>query len=171
MDNNPILTMLNEHEIISNACNVIEKINGLWESDPLEYSKKVNQLILFFKEYSDGFHHHKEECILFPALRKCPDFTLSELLDELEMHHEDFREYTVEIEEYIEEEKFERSYEILKNYASDLLDHIGAENDELFVLAESLLTESELETIFFKFKDVDIERGVNRKLELESIII
>mgnify|MGYP003948728103 CR=1 FL=1 len=169
--NNPIQTMFDEHEIISNACDFIENINGLWESSPLEYSKKVNQLLLFFKEYSDGFHHHKEEVVLFPALKKCVDFTLTELLDELEMHHEDFREYTNEVEEYIKEKKFESSYRVLQTYSSDLLDHIGAENDELFVLAESLLDDSELETIYYKFKDIDIELGVDKKEELESIIV
>ena len=52
----------------------------------------------------------------------------------------------------------------------DLLDHIAAENDELFVLAETLMSEDELETIYFKFKDIDMELGEVNKIELEESI-
>ena len=52
----------------------------------------------------------------------------------------------------------------------DLLDHIAAENDELFVLAETLMEEDDLETIYFKFKDIDLELGEDRKVELEESI-
>jgi hypothetical protein len=32
-----------------------------------------------------------------------------------------------------------------------------SENDELFVMAESLLSVAELETMYFKFLDIDLE--------------
>ena len=48
------------------------------------------------------------------------------------------------------------------------MDHIAVENDELFVLAESLMDEDELETIFFKFKDIDMELGEDGKVKLEE---
>ena len=51
-----------------------------------------------------------------------------------------------------------------------MLDHIGAENDELFSLAENLMGEDDLETIYFKFKDIDMELGEDRKRELEESI-
>ena len=75
-----------------------------------------------------------------------------------------------EIEEAITEGNYEKSYLELNNYLQDLLDHIAAENDELFVLAENLLAEEDLEIIFFKFKDIDMELGQDRKTELEEKI-
>jgi len=51
-----------------------------------------------------------------------------------------------------------------------LLDHIAAENEELFVLAENLMDEHQLETIYFKFVDVDMELGESRKKDFEKLI-
>ncbi len=170
MENNPIQTMLDEHEVICKTESIVETLDQLWEKDAASYIDLVNQLISFFREYADGYHHRKEEDVLFPAIKNHPDFVLGELIDEFEQHHEDFRDYTKEIEEAIAEGNFEKSYKELRNYLQDLLDHIAAENDELFVLAESLLDEEELETIFFKFKDIDMELGEGRKAELERSI-
>ncbi len=170
MKNNPIQTMLDEHEVICKTEAIIENLNQLWESDIEKYTELVTTLISFYREYADSYHHRKEEEVLFPAIKNHPDFVLREIIDEFEQHHEDFRDYTKEIEQAIVEGNYEKSYQELNNYLQDLLDHIAAENDELFVLAESLLGEEELETIFFKFKDIDMELGQDRKTELEEKI-
>lgn len=162
--------MLDEHEVICKTESIIENLNQLWESDIEKYTEIVTTLISFYREYADSYHHRKEEEVLFPAIENHPDFVLQEIIDEFNQHHEDFRDYTKEIEQAIMESNYEKSYQELNNYLQDLLDHIAAENDELFVLAESLLGEEELETIFFKFKDIDMELGQVRKTELEEKI-
>lgn len=168
MENNPLDVMYAEHDIIMKAENIIKKIDGLWEKDAPSYIELIDLLILFFREYADGYHHRKEEEVLFPAIKNHPDFVLQEIIDEFEEHHESFRDFTKEIEEALDENDFPKSYNLLQEYCNDLLDHIAAENEELFVLAESLLDENDLETIFFKFKDIDMELGEKRKVELEK---
>ncbi|RLD28027.1 MAG: hypothetical protein DRI70_04025 [Bacteroidetes bacterium] len=170
MEHDPIQTMLHEHEVICKTESIIENLNLYWETSSDEYTKIVTTLITFFREYADSYHHRKEEDVLFPAIKNHPDFILQEIIDEFEQHHEDFRDYTKEIEEAITEGNYEKSYLELNNYLQDLLDHIAAENDELFVLANNLLSEEDLEIIFFKFKDIDIELGQDRKTELEEKI-
>lgn len=170
MEHNPIQTMLDEHEVICQTEEIIESLDKTWEDDSKKYTKIVNTLITFFREYADGYHHRKEEEVLFPAIYEHPDFVLQEIIDEFNEHHEDFRAYTKDIEEAIESGDFEKSYKELNAYLQDLLDHIGAENDELFVLAETLMDEEDLETIYFKFKDIDMELGEERKQELEKSI-
>jgi len=170
MEHNPIQTMLDEHEVICQAEGIIESLDKSWESDANKYKAIVEVLITFFREYADGYHHRKEEEVLFPEINNHPDFVLQEIIDEFETHHEDFREYTQEIETAMEEGDFEKSYKELNTYVQDLLDHIAAENDELFVLAETLMDDDELETIYFKFKDIDMELGEERKIELERSI-
>ncbi len=170
MEHNPIQTMLDEHDIISLTEDIIDALDKLWEADAAQYKTTVNTLLIFFREYADGYHHRKEEDVLFPAIKDHPDFVLQEIIDEFETHHEDFRAYTTLIEMALEEGDFEKAQKGLNNYVQDLLDHIGAENDELFVLAESLMDEEDLETIFFKFKDIDMELGEERKRELEESI-
>ncbi|MFP5470263.1 MAG: hemerythrin domain-containing protein [Bacteroidia bacterium] len=168
--NNPIKVMYDEHDIIVKAEKVIENLANTWENNPEEYAEKVKKLVEFFREYADGYHHRKEEDVLFPAIKDHPDFVLQEIIEEFENHHEDFREYAAEILESITEGDYARSYKILKQYIGDLLDHIAAENDELFVLAENLMDEQQLDIIYFKFKDIDMELGEERKIEFEKTI-
>jgi hemerythrin-like domain-containing protein len=170
MEHNPIQTMLDEHEVICSSEAFIEGLEGVWNNDPEKYKDVVTKLVEFFREYADGYHHRKEEDVLFPEIKNHPDFVLQELIDEFEQHHEDFRDYTKEIEEALQAEDYDKSFKELNAYLQDLLDHIGAENDELFVLAETLMSEEELETIYFKFKDIDMELGEDRKKELEQSI-
>lgn len=162
--------MLDEHEVICQAEEIIERLDRTWETDAVQFKATVNNLIAFFREYADGYHHRKEEEVLFPAIKDHPDFVLQEIIEEFETHHEDFRSYANLIEMALAENEYKKAYEGLYNYLQDLLDHIGAENDELFVLAESLMDEEDLETIYFKFKDIDLELGEERKRELEESI-
>ena len=170
MEHNPIETMLHEHEVICSTEAIIEGLDLLWEKDADDYKEKVTTLISFFREYADAYHHRKEEEVLFPEINNHPDFVLQEIIDEFEQHHEDFRDSATEIEEMLGNGEYKESYKELNSYLQDLLDHIAAENDELFVLAETLMDEEELETIYFKFKDIDMELGEDRKVELENNI-
>ena len=171
MEHNPIKTMYSEHDVISLVDDIIHNLFHFWLENPDEYVNEVNKLISFFQEYADKMHHLKEEDILFPALRDCPDFTLEELLSELETHHERFRDFTHKIQSDLNKKAYAESYAVLMEYCNDLLDHIAVENDELFVLAENILSTEELEKIYFKFEDVNREIGLDTISELESIVL
>jgi hemerythrin-like domain-containing protein len=168
MANDPMQLLLGEHEIISKAGEVITAMDGRWETRPDAYEAALRDLISFFVSYSDGFHHRKEEIILFPALRKHPDFYTPDILDELEDHHQTFRDHVGQLEAAIAEQRYEAAQARLQRYFKELLDHIAMENDELFVMAGSVLSESELERMYFQFQDVDRELGEERKTELEQ---
>ena len=106
MEHNPIQTMHDEHEVISKTEKIIENLDRYWEISSEKYIKTVTILITFFREYADDNHHRKEEEVLFPAICDHPDFKLREIIDELEQHHEDFRDYTKEIEEALDEKDY-----------------------------------------------------------------
>ena len=169
MENNPAEMLLDEHEIIKSVENTIYAMDLLWEKDPEKYKSLISRMLYFFKEYSDRFHHYKEEQILFPEMRNHPDFLLSEILDELEDHHKMFREYTAEIIDLMEQNQFEKAHAILKKYINNLLDHIAVENDELFSMAENLFSKNQFESIYFRCKDIDRELGEAYKKDLEKI--
>lgn len=168
--NNPIQVLLDEHEIICKVESIIQSLNNGWETDVEKYKNKVNELLVFLKEYSDKFHHHKEEEVLFVALKNKPDFLLDDIISEMENHHEMFREYVRQIKELINEKAWVKVQKTLVEYANDLLDHIAVENDELFSIAESLFSEDELERMYFLFEDIDRELGMESKQELELSI-
>ncbi|MBI3141220.1 MAG: hemerythrin domain-containing protein [Bacteroidetes bacterium] len=168
--NNPLDIMYAEHEVVMKAEKIVDGLKGLWETDPSRFESTARQLVGFFREYADGYHHRKEEEILFPAIMDHPDFVLHGIIEEFETHHEDFREYAREIMEALDDKDYPRAMKVLERYTGDLLDHIAAENDELFVLAENLLDPQLLETLYFKFQDVDMELGQERKAAFEAMI-
>ncbi|MFZ2897638.1 MAG: hemerythrin domain-containing protein [Saprospiraceae bacterium] len=169
--NDPVQTLMNEHQIIGAAQQTILSLRDTWGSAPEAYRERVSNLIAFFREYSDGFHHHKEEAVLFRELRANPDFLLDGILDELENHHEMFRETVADIEGLIREKNWPGAQRALEQYMEELLDHIAVENDELFIMAESLFGEEDLERIYFLFEDIDRDLGAERKREWEKSLI
>lgn len=163
--------MYTEHAIINRAEQVIDSINVLWEKDAGKYESTVKQLIKFFREYADGFHHRKEEEVLFPLIVSHPDFVIPGMVDSLMQHHDEFREYARDIQLALEKMDYAESYKLLTHYMHDLHDHISAENDELFVLAGNLFSPGQLESIYYQFQDIDRELGWDRKSSLEELIL
>lgn len=162
--------LLQEHDIISKAEGVVQALKNTWDKNADEYSDKVRRLIIFFREYSDEFHHHKEEAVLFPKLNENPDFLPREIVAELEDHHQMFRDTVKNIEEALDNKDWPLTQQLLEGYLNDLLDHIAIENDELFMMAESVFSANELEHMYFLFEDIDRELGLDRKQKLEDLI-
>jgi hemerythrin-like domain-containing protein len=75
-----------------------------------------------------------------------------------------------DIAEALDEQKWELTQATLERYTNDLLDHISVENDEVFIMAETLFSDTELERIYFLFQDIDIKLGQERKQQLAAIL-
>jgi len=161
--------LFDEHEVISSIASVIAQIDKTWEKDAANYTSSVNGLLRFLKEYSDGYHHQKEEEILFPHMLAKNEM-LDGIIDELIEHHEDFRGHVQRIEQELEAGNFASVQQKLAEYLDGLLDHIAIENDELFQMAETLFMENELDDIYFRMLDKDRELGEEAKRQLEATI-
>lgn len=170
MSNNPIQVLMDEHDVIQQLENVIKEMKLQIASNSVGYKENLLKVLDFLKNYSDGYHHFKEEEVLFPAMSEHPDFRLQPILDEMLEHHESFREYASSIRENAESGNYEEAHKILEKYFSELQDHIAVENDELFSMAEHLFDPSELENIYFKFADIDRELGEKRKQDFEKML-
>ncbi len=166
MNNQPLEYLIAEHDIISRVEQMVPQLDSYWKTNQETYEETIRSLITFFREYADKFHHYKEEQILFPKMNRHPDFSQQELIEEFEDHHELFREHLSSVEASLQEKNYEQVQAILKRYINELLDHIAAENDELFVMAESLFNDDELESMYFSFKDIDREFGEDKKQQL-----
>ena len=165
MPNDPMELLRDEHDVIRTAQEVIDGMDRLWTKDEERYEEIFRGLLAFFAGYSDGFHHRKEELELFPALKSHPDFYPAGLVDELEEHHRMFRDHVARMQAALLERNYEAGQARLGRYFDELLDHMAVENDELFVMAESLFKEAELERMFFRFQDIDREKGDKNELE------
>jgi hemerythrin-like domain-containing protein len=166
---NPFNILIQEHSVISSVSTSVNELEQVLKSSPEKFEETLNLLLKFFRDYSDKYHHHKEELILFPAMNNHPDFMQQDIIHELEEHHENFREQLSEIDAALKTKEYVQALKILKVYVNDLLDHIAIENDELFIMAESLFSENEMERMYFQYKDIDNELGETAKGALEKI--
>ena len=160
--------LYNEHDAILSA---IDRLTTILATGDLALSEKdIRELIDFFREYGDVFHHQKEEGLLFPTLSALNP-GIESIIGSLSDHHEQFRDALAMASENIERSHWTDAASILHQYASDLADHISAENDELFVSADELLSDDEKERLYFQFEDRDRELGNERKRKLEASVL
>ena len=162
----PALQQLyDEHEVILQAIDRLRRI--LSAQDMASQNEELRALLTFFREYADGYHHQKEEAILFPALADANP-AIEMLTGSLAEHHELFRDALASAEEAMDSGDWDVASTTLAKYASDLADHISAENDELFVAADDMLSESEKERMYYQFLDSDRELGLEQKQIFED---
>ena len=167
--NKTIQMLFDEHEIIVNAIDAAKQLKPQPGKNDKQYEQNVRDLIDFFRNYADNFHHFKEEQILFPAMKKKNELLEDGILKEMFDNHEEFREMIKSIEKFLDEKNYMRAQQQLVIYTEALLDHIAVENDEVFQMAETLLTEDELKKMLFDFEDADIELGGGKKQEFQEL--
>lgn len=162
--------LIAEHDVILEVGQLISEKGNLWKSSPVEYENTVKQLLDFFSVYADGYHHLKEEEILFPAIGKKNEMILGGIVQELVEHHEYFRVLITKIQEELDAKNFASAQEHLVAYINLLKDHIAIENDELFPMADEMFNPDELEKLYHRCIDKDMEMGISRKDELRTLI-
>jgi hemerythrin-like domain-containing protein len=168
---NPFLKILyDEHIIIVNAIDVAKQAKPLIGKEDVLYEKTVRQLIGFFRDYADKYHHYKEENILFPEMNRRNELLEDGMIKEMFDNHEDFREMIRSIEKNLDVKNFSGTQTELEKYGEALLDHIAVENEEVFQMAETLINENELEKIGHRFLDCDRELGDDKKAEWQDLI-
>lgn len=167
--NKSIQVLFDEHRVIVNVLEAAKQLRSHLGKSEKQYAQNVRDLLDFFRNYADNYHHHKEEQILFPAMKSKNELLADGVLKEMFDNHEDFRERLGNIEKYLDEKDYSRVQQELDSYAEALLNHIAVENDEVFQIAETLLTEPESEKMLFDFEDADIEMGSGKKQEYEEL--
>ena len=161
--------LYDEHDVILKAIEQLEAV--LKEENLSAHGEALQGFIDFFREYGDAYHHQKEEDTLFALLSNINQMLGKTLVQALIDHHEMFRENLKEAREAIAENRWDTVRSILSEYVSDLKDHISAENDELFITADELLSDEEKENLYFSFVDKDRELGADRKKAFEEKVL
>ena len=164
---NAIQILFDEHKIIIHATEIAKGLRNLIDK-PTLYEQQVLELISFFRKYADGFHHHKEEEILFPEMVKENELLETGVLQEMFENHEGFRVLIAEVETLTKAKDYLAAQNKLEQYVEALTDHIAVENEEVFEIATTLFNDIQLERIYFKFKDIDNELGESNKLKLQE---
>lgn len=155
------MDLRSEHEGVL----VMLDILGAWE-DRFEYGQPVptedmREALDFLRTFVDRCHHHKEEQLLFPAVREAKLRDGEPMLARLEEDHRVGRATVGRIEAGID--RLEAGdiavgrdlAEDLHGYGEMLRDHIAFENDILFPLAEQGLPPAEQERLAEGYETVE----------------
>ncbi len=150
-----------DHVNILRLTDVMERMIGLKSTNSDHFAKAVGLI----KNYADGFHHAKEENLLFPLMAE-KGFSLSQgpvavMIGE----HIAGRDFVQGITDGIS--KFEKGdkaalkdiYINMQGYIDLLRSHIAKENNILFKMADRILSEGDQEKLLKDFARVE-EMGV-----------
>jgi hemerythrin-like domain-containing protein len=164
--------MLNVTEILSEEHeNILSVINSvLKECSRLEEGKALDhaffgKVIDFIKNYADGFHHAKEEDILFAELLDNVDRMHCNPIPVMFHEHEAGRNYVRAMEEGLERNDKEHVIENARGYCYLLQEHIYKEDNILFQMAEEALNDEQKQEVLKKYQEVEATRFTPEKLK------
>lgn len=160
--------LFREHDLIVSAVDAAKNAGVLAGKDDNGFEAIIRELLDFFRNYADRYHHYKEELVLFPEMAKQNELLAEGVLKEMLENHEDFRSMLKSVEDFLDKKDYLRAKQQLDIYCEALLDHIAVENEEVFQMLETLFNDSELEKIFYRFEDSDREAGLEEKQRYEE---
>ena len=167
-----IADLLNEHEAILSAIQILERMMAAMEKSSSVEAKDVHDFIGFLKEFADKCHHGKEEGFLFPAMVAAgvPDKggPIGVMLAEHAQGRQLIRGMEESIATGVDQKKLAQA---AREYAILLRVHIRKENTMLFPMAERVLTAPQLETLYEGFEEHEEKViGQGRHEELHAVL-
>ena len=127
-------------EIVLNECTQIE--NGK-EPDKTFFNEVIN----FIKKYADGYHHAKEEGILFKAMLANMENMHCNPIPVMLHEHDTGRQYVKGMIEALACDNKQELIENAKGYCYLLQNHIYKEDNVLYPMAEQALDESQKQQV------------------------
>ncbi|MEI6489758.1 MAG: hemerythrin domain-containing protein [Bacteroidota bacterium] len=154
---NAIKILLDEHELLLQAIDTTKQIQAI--EDNKQYHLIMNDVILFFRNFSEIYHHPKEEEMFYPLLFKYAANINPDFLHEIYDNHEDFKSLMADIENayILYDYKFLR--EMIDRYLAYLEEHIVKENKLIKYVSGKLLEEEDLTSMYESFKELDNKYG------------
>jgi len=166
----------NEHEGVKVMLNILEQVCRQLGADGNLNKEHFDGILEFLKVFVDKCHHGKEEDLLFPALISAgvpKDGPIAVMLQEHEMGRNYIKAMSDVYAAHVGGDK-SASKTIRQNaldYIMLLRNHIEKENNVLFVMADSLLSEKTQDELFEGFEKIEEERiGVGKHEEFHGLL-
>lgn len=166
--NHPVQTLHEEHRILLDAVATTRKVQKI--QDDKQYRWLIHDLILFFRNFTEIYHHPKEEQILYPVIKNRSEKMNEKYFYEICDNHEDFKSLIAEIENHFSNREYFLLRKTMDTYLKELTEHIEKEENEILHISEKLLLKNEIEKINEEFKMLDEKLGDNEKNKLITII-
>jgi hemerythrin-like domain-containing protein len=164
-----------EHDVILKMLDATDAVGRRLVLSEKVSPDTLNGLLEFFRLFADRCHHGKEEDFLFPLLEKKGIPRGGGPIGVMLSEHGRGRELIHEME--LASSQFQDSpgvsgrrwAQAAVEYTNLLREHIAKENDVLFQMAESLLTNEEQERLAQEFERMEIQKmGVGTHERLHS---
>lgn len=151
--------LMQEHRVIERVLDVVEKLVGAGNASPELWSKAVD----FIRNFADKCHHLKEEELLFPAMEEkgvpIEGGPIGVMLEE----HVEGRAYVkamaaaLSLMEKDAESGKKDLFENADAYVHLLREHIGKEDDILFVMADQALGADGQRELLRRFEEHEVK--------------
>lgn len=149
-----------DHEHILQLIEVMFNMIDKRASNPDHFEKVISVI----SNFADGFHHAKEEELLFPSMAK-KGFSMEQGPIAVMLHDHDLgRHYVQQMRQALQQLKqgdaiaLQDIYDNMTGYGQLLQGHIGKENNVLFRMADKILTEDEQQELLVKFEEIESNR-------------
>ncbi len=149
--------LIDNHLIIQKVIDVMERVTKVKdpEAEHLEF------IVSFIREYADGFHHAKEEGLLFPKLVEKGIPNEFGPVGMMLREHEEGRNFVKGMADNLSlyksgnKDALQSIYANMKGYINLLRNHILKENNILFRMADQVLTDKEQTRLLEQFDDTE----------------
>lgn len=167
-----IENLMQEHSAVLGALGVLGNMNRRLEKTGGLDAGDVVAFVEFLREFVDLCHHGKEELFLFPALERAGLDGHEELVRELLREHVIGRDLARSLEAsavpFVRADAFSMA---ARGYMDMIGTHIERESTELFPLAETILSERQLEELYQRFEEHEEQVvGKGRHEELHGLL-
>jgi hemerythrin-like domain-containing protein len=173
---NAMQQLRSEHEGIKVMLKILEQVCKLLEAGGSLNKEHFDGILDFLKVFVDKCHHGKEEDLLFPVMITAgvpKDGHIAMMLED----HATGRKYVEAMSDAYaahlggNNDSHETVRQNALAYISLLREHIEKENNILFVMAESFLSEITQDELVGRFEKIEEERiGVGRHEEFHSLL-
>jgi hemerythrin-like domain-containing protein len=151
--------LVDEHVLICIGLDICDKAASMVMSGSNVPNSIWENLIDFTKEYTDGFHHAKEEGVLFPLLCQ-RGLSLEYGPIAVMLHdHETFRRLLGQMNEGLEENNMAKVIAAYNEYSSSLRMHIHKENNILYPMGESMISREDEENLNSIYDETEMSLG------------
>lgn len=171
----PIETLSREHRVIEGALRTLDGICVKLQQGIEVPPETLLQLVDFIRTYADGFHHRKEEALLFPEIEKTGVVRRGGPIGMLLEEHETGRAFIEELSAAAEAYKNDGMKTVRRfvlaawRYTELLTIHVHKEENLLFAIAYEVLDKATLESLQRAFDEEDKKLGAGLHEQYELI--
>lgn len=173
----PIEILRNEHGLIRRFVDLLSVAVERLEMEDPPRRAFFEKSIEFVRGFSDGFHHKKEELVMFVQLAQKKNGAIDGQIEALRYQHDQGRGFIGAIDGALDdyEEGDPSAQSVVREnaaaFASLLKHHIHIEDHIFFPMSQEAMTAEELEALGSKFAKVQEVHGADTFQRYHKIVI